>query len=555
MNRTPSPPFKRSSHIKPFISSYQVTSTPDSYQTSKRIKGLLGYSEHYKGSRFAEKGFLLQNRDYRKARELDLELWNPINKGKYLEKFLKPQKNIQTIRIRIRGKEDWYQRENLKEFWKALWKFHWLNRIRIDFDKQHKESASYFLEIIRYLGPLPKLKDLTVTYDGEEVCPCSTSLLRVGFPDMNLGALRDLAVVKKLVEKTPKFNQLDTIKVVCFPNNLLNRIAFVISKLANLRELDLNYPTDTSLQEILKILDTAVKAPKFEILKLKLQMKEISQICLLKHPLFKAKSLKKIHLSLCFEREMRPGDLNEIWDLLQGMPSLYNLSLWFSCDADDLIAKNLMRTLTEMTSLRKLGISFSYTKALSAKQAGNIIRWIFNKMVFLKELNLRLPEAIDFGGFNGTDIQGLPRLVKASIIFSTRYRQMEEDAWEVIEIFGKCLNLREFDLDIRQTIYDFSGAPRRFFGILGKLKGLQVFKLNASNSSRDISIAPVKGFLEIFGRMRNLQDFSLDLGSSYVESEKGKQEIRRIMSELESNKKYRFFDFGIGLKYALNQNY
>jgi len=91
--------------LQPIIYTNLVTSTPADHQATKRIKGLSGYSEHYKGNPLEDPslGRILpfRSKDYRKAMELNLELWDPENKIYFLEKFLKNQTNLKKIRIRV----------------------------------------------------------------------------------------------------------------------------------------------------------------------------------------------------------------------------------------------------------------------------------------------------------------------------------------------------------------------------------------------------------------------------------------------------------------------
>jgi len=467
----------------------------------------LGYSEHYKDK---SQGFSsLQSRDCRKARELSLELWSPAQKSDFFESFLKAQRNLQKIGIRIIKAN--CSEGLLKQFLKALCKINWLNRLHIDFEKGQNQQASYLFRNTRCLKTLPKLKDWAITIDGKEVYPFSASLLKIGFESLGGSiSVKNSIAMQKLMKRTPKFDQLDTIKVdnkrlVCFPEEFLDGLVFVISKLPNFRELDFNYSRDLYLpmKQTFKVLDALVKAPKLEIFRMGIQMKGLTQVSMLQHPLFKAKSLEKIHLSLFLYREITPVILNKILDLLQAMPSLYELYL----DLSNYVNTNdgLMDKVIEMTSLRKLKIVFNYHAAnLSANQAGNIVRWIFNKMVLLEELDLQLPK--NGLELNEEDTQGLPRLRKVSIVLKQCEPHMEKSVWRVIGILGKSLRLRELELDVTDSVYDFSEASRRLFDTLGKLKGLQVLNLrmNATLRKEKVSISLLKEFTVVFGNNTEL---------------------------------------------------
>ncbi len=139
-------PIYRIRPMKPIFYPHLVTSTPDSYKISKRIKRLSAYSEHYKGSRvdyYPNVGpsfSPLRNKDYRKARELTLEIWDPMIQASFLEKFLKSRKNLHTIRIKILTKRE-YNEEILKRLCGILSKNSELRRVHIDFEQEQRRQA------------------------------------------------------------------------------------------------------------------------------------------------------------------------------------------------------------------------------------------------------------------------------------------------------------------------------------------------------------------------------------------------------------------------------
>jgi len=549
-------PIPKSGPIKPLIYKHLITSTPDSHQISKRIKGLLGYSEHYKGDRLNYPIFNpsfppLRAKDYRKARDLTLEIWDPMIQIGFLERFLKSQKNLQTIRIKIITKKD-HRGEILKRLCGILGKMGGLNRVHIDFDKeQMRQALPGCTKRVRSMRMLPKLKDLDITLDGEQVIPFSVSLAKVGFDgEKGLLTVKDLPVIQKLIPRALKLNHLDTIRInsmnfFAFPDKFLDALVLVISKLPSLRELDFNYSKDfyLPLKQTFNILDTLGKAPKFETLRLGLQMKGISQISLLKHPLFKAKSLKRLSLSLFFYREVTPKDLNQIFDLLGAMPSLYEISIDFSnyTTMSDEIAEAFMKKISEITSLRKLKIRLTDSAVeLGARQAGNMIHSIFN-MPFLEELDLQLPKnCLELGG---GEIQGLPRLRKASLNMVKWGPEREDEIRGLVEILGKCPQLRELELSLHDSVHNYQAMTVVLCESLRRLKGLEVFELDASAYFRspNMTIDSMEELVRAWNKLRRLQDLSVRIGLNPNESS---QRFHDMYQELLMNRKYRRFALG-----------
>lgn len=410
------------------------------------------------------------------------------------------------------------------------------------------------LERVRSVRKLPKLKDLDITIDGEQVLPVSVSLAKVGFDGKNGSfAVEDTPIIQKLISRTSKFHYLDTIKThsktfFACPDRFLDALILVISKLPHLRELDLTDSKDAypPPKQIFNILDILAKAPKFEILRLGLQIKGVSsQISLLKHPLFKAKSLKRTSFSLFFYEDTAPEDLNKVFDLLGGMPSLYGLCLDFSSytSISDETVEDLMKKMSGMTSIRKLKIHFAELSGrLGAKQAGNIVRWTFNKMVFLEELDLKPPKnCLELGEHN--DIQGLPRLRKASLHMENWKSEKENEIRGAVEILGKCQGLRELELFLKDSVRDCQGMTMKLCESLRKLKELQVFRLYAtaewrySNMTQDL----MWEFLMTWNRMRSLQDLTVFMGMNPHERSLN---YGGLYNQLANNKKYRCFLLG-----------
>ena len=550
-------PISKAGPIKPLLYKHLSTSTPDSHQISKRIKGLLAYSDHYKGDRISYPIFdpsfpPLRAKDYRKARELTFEIWDPMVQIGFFERFLKSQKNLQAIRIKILTKEE-HKGQILKRLCRILSQIGGLSRASIDFDvDQMRQAMPGFIKRVRSMKMLPKLKDFEVTVGGEQVLPFSVGLEKVGFDGEN-GSLtvKDLPVIQKLIARTSKLNFLDTIRVdskkfFAFPDKFLDALALVISKLPNFRELDFNYAKDFYLpmKQTFNILDTLAKAPKFEVLRLGLQMKGISQISLLKHPLFKAKSLKRTSLSLFFYKEVNPKDFNQVLDLLGGMPSLYEISLDFANynTMSDEIAENLMKKISEIKSLRKLKIRLTDTAIkLGAKQAGNIVRSIFN-MNFLEELDLTLPKnCLELGGSH--DIQGLPKLQKVSINLVKWGPERENEIRDLVEILGKSSQLKELDLNLHDSVHDYPGMTVVLCESLRKLKGLEVFKLDATVYFRhgNMTIDSMEELAMTWNRLRRLQDLSVRMGLNPHESS---ERYNTMYYVLATNRKYRYFKMG-----------
>ena len=545
--------------MKPIFYPHLVTSTPDSYKISKRIKRLSAYSEHYKGSRvdyYPNVGpnfSPLRIKDYRKARELTLEIWDPMIQASFFEKFLKSQKNLHTIRINILTKRE-YNGKILKRLCGILSKNSGLNRISIDFDEdQRRKVKQELLNGIISLRTLPKLKDLEVTVAGEQIIPFSIGLAKVGFETENGSfGVKDTSTVLKLTQKASKFHQLSTIRIASnsystYPDEFVDALVLVISKLPNFLELDFNNSKDLHLpvKKTLNILDTLAKAPKFETLRLGLQMKGISsQISILKHPLFKAKSLKRTSLSFFFYEETAPEDLDEVFDLLEGMSSLYELYLDFSnyTGMSDGAVEVLAKKFGKITSLRKLKIRFSeYQRKFGAKQAGDMIRSIFN-MNFLEELDLALPKNCLALGENN-DIQGLPRLKKASVRMDRWGNAKENEIRGVVEILGKCFRLRELVLFLTDSVRDCEKMAKKLCESLRKLKELQVFKVYATAEWRYSQMTQelMWEFLMTWNRMRNLQDLTVFMG---MDPHERSLNYGGLYNQLAKNKKYRCFVLG-----------
>ncbi len=541
--------------IRPLFYPSLITSTPDSHKISKRIKGLSAYSEHYKGIRIDYPNVgpsfsPLRTRDYRKSRELTLEIWDPMIQASFLEKFLKSQKNLQIIRMKIFTKKE-YNGEILNILCGILCKNSGLSRVHIDFCKeQRKQAMPGLIERVRSLRKLPKLKDLEVTVAGEQVLPVSVSLGKVGFDGEN-GSFKveDSQVIQKLMKKTSKFHHLDTIKTdsrtfFAASDRFLDALILVISKLPNLRELDLSDSKDLYLpmEKILNILDTLVKAPELEIFRMGVQIKDRAHISLLEHPIFKAKSLKRLTLSLFSYKDIAPGDLEEILDLLGGMPSLYGLYLDFF-HYTGMSDEALMKKMSGMTSLRKLKIHFAESIGdFRAKQVGNIVRWIFNEMVLLEELDLKLPKSgLDLGENN--EIQGLPRLKKASFHMEKWKCEKESEIRGVVEILGKCCRLRELELVLTDSVRDCEKMTLKLRESLSKLKELQVFRLYAIAQWRNSNMTKelMREFLMTWNGLRNLQDLTVFMGKNTYERILNNGDL---YNQLTTNKKYRFLVIG-----------
>ncbi len=568
-------PIYKSKQKRPLFYTHLVTSNPDSYQISKRIKRIFGYSEHFKDYHqkhpFTKRDFYLKGRDYRKARELTLEIWHPVRTSKYWLKFLKSIKNIQKIKIKVleieienEGGSIYYggvaRQDILKEVCRGLGKVHWLQRIQIDFGKGEQNQARSLLKKTRCLRTLPRLKDLAITIEGEEIFPFSVSLLKVGF-DVEFGIfstlyfktdhskilVKETSIIEKLLKRAPpKFKQLDTIKINSkdygfLPAALFNGLAFVIPKLPNFREFNLNFLKDVKLpiKQTFNVLDVLLKASKLEIMKVGLQIQEISQLSILNHPVFKAPSLKKTHLSLFLGEDLTSENLDQTLNFLREIPSLYELSLDFSNEISEM-TENLMKKVSAMRGIRRLKIVFGNRKI---NFAGNIVREIFNNMPFLEELDLRLPNnSLDFAGEK--DIQGLPRLTKAYIKVKQCEARMEKSICGVMEILGKCWRLRELEIDITDSVHDFSGTMRRLLENLVKLKRLQVFKLKTNLTilmPGQSQIDFLKDFVTAFDKMRSLQDFHLETKPTLNFS---RFAFGPIQAEVERKKKYRFYNLG-----------
>ncbi len=574
-------PVFKSRPMKPFLYSHLATSTPDSHQISKRIKGLLAYSEHYKGNRVdspnvGPKFSPLRTRDYRKARELTLEIWDPMIQASFLEKFLKSQTNLHTIRVLTKQK---HKEELLERLCEILSKIGRLNRVQIDFKKDQmvKQAKPLKIQGIESMRLLPKLKDLDVTVNGKQLLPFSVSLTKVGFgsweplkmnvlekfmPPFSVSLTKvgfggweplKVNVLEKFMKKVPKFQNLDTIKIDCtFPCALLDGLLLVISKLPNFRELDFNFSQglELSLETNLKILDMLAKAPKFEILKLGFISHGRSQISLLKHPLFKAKSLKRTSLSLHFSKDLStPAALRHIFDLLGKMPSLYELSVnfCFYFMITDEVAENQMEKISRMASIRKLKMAFDHSITLSEKQAGNILKSIL-KMHFLEELDLKLPQ--HFLRLNGGKIEGLPRLKKACLNFQRSKEDCESgevanDMLKIVEMLGKCPQLRELEFKVLYGVSDFQTMAVKLCESLRKLKRLEIIKCLVSprNETSMMTMDALEDLVSTCHQLRNLQDFSFQMGGLNFIAENATK-YNHLLGQLKSNKKYRIlFEF------------
>ena len=274
------------------------------------------------------------------------------------------------------------------------------------------------------------------------------------------------------MKRTPKSEQFDTIRgnIKWYaPEKLFEGFSFVIAKLPNLRELDFNSSAchDISLNRISKILEALFEAQKLEILKIGLQMKDIDQVNLLKNPVFKKTSLKRTHLSLFLFNQisLTSTDFQKMFGLLQEITSLYELHLNFFAyiDIEDEILEDYMERISNLKGIRKLKIVFNYNESsFSPRQAGNVIRCIFNRMPLLEELDLTFPKnCFDFAEDSGQDIQGLPRLRKAFLSFKESDIEKEKSIWRIIDVLGKCERLKELELDFTKSVYGGPEITRR----------------------------------------------------------------------------------------------
>ena len=224
---------------------------------------------------------------------------------------------------------------------------------------------------------LPRLKDFAITRDGEEIFPFSVSLLKVGFEvDFDIFvslyfkkgyskiSVKETSAIEKLLKKAlQKFKQLDTIKVNSkdydfLPATLFNGLAFVIPRLPNFRELSLNFSKNVKLpiKQTFNVFDALLKAPKLEVLKVGLEIQEISQLSILSHPVFRTPSLKKAHLSSFLGEDITSEGLEKTLNFIQATPSLYELYLDFSNYAG--INEGVMEQVSGMRSIRNLKIVF-----------------------------------------------------------------------------------------------------------------------------------------------------------------------------------------------------
>ncbi len=542
-------PIYKSRPMRPFLYSHLVTSTPDSHQVSKRIKGLLGHSEHYKGNRVDYPNVgpnfsPLRTRDYRKARELTLEIWDPTIQASFLERFLKSQRNLHTIRIKVLT-ERAHKGEILKQLSEILSKNSRLNRVHIDFYIGQIELKSELMNAIRSLRSLPRLKDLEVTVDGKQILPFSVSLTKVGFESDN-PHLADPTVIERLMKKTLKFYQLDTIKISSLNANWFGiALAMVISNLPSFRELDFNFSEGFNfpLEYAVKILDSLVKAPNFKILRLGFPLDERSQISLLKHALFKGKSLERTSLSICFiDYFATPAYFNEIFNLLREVPSLYELSLRFLSFVMSEIAEDHIKKMSRITSIRKLKIMFDFSStSLNEKQAGGLLKSILD-MHFLEELNLQLPQ--DCFELNAREIQGLARLKKISLLLERpQSGEGANDMSTIIEILGKCRQLRQLKLMLHKCVLNYQEMMPKLCESLRKLKRLQIFKIYdlSNNETSILTMDSLESLVQTCRKLRDLQDLTVQMGGSNFMAANF-MAVFNLRNQLSTNKKYRMLD-------------
>ncbi len=157
-------------------------------------------------------------------------------------------------------------------------------------------------------------------------------------------------------------------------------------------------------------------------------------------------------------------------------------------------------------------------------------------MYFLEELDLQLQKGCLEG--NAQDIQGLPRLKKASLRFAS-----QNSMKSIVEILGKCHQLIELGFDVSDRLQDYQGLMMKLIESLRKLKKLQVFNLYACTSCKEGSnmiVDTIEDLLKTCNQLRNLQDLTILMSLSlYLMDNDALQRYRDLVPQLKKNKKYR----------------
>ena len=559
--------------LQPIIYTRLSTSTLVNHQRLKRIKGLLGYSEQFKDnykayepSRCRIKSF--RSRDYRKARELDLEIFAVDSRIKYLERSLKVQRNLRIIRIRFLSLKNCIS-DIRKPLCEVFGKMSRINRIQVDFSPRKAESKDKsLLERVKATRKLPNLKEIAITQDNEEIYRVSVPLFQAGFDTDEYGicntSVKDYVTMKKLMKKTCKFEKTDTIRLRSkrigdFSEEVFEALALVISKLPNLREFSIEFATFSgpiSIKQTLKILDTLLKVPSLEILKFKILFYAEQLKSIITHPAFKAKSLKRVHLSLFSNSE--GTDLAQEVQLLREIPMLYELSWSLCCRKPDEEITGGMAEIAKIANLRKLQLDFVPYKGLNEEQAEEVLHSL-SRMSLLEELVLWLRTDGTISDENQIaqpnlkdETKELPRLQKVKLIKREDNYSSDKIMVRMAEFFGKCSRLREMEFDMEDCrINSWEGLSRKLMESWGKLKHLQTVKLNLKtkieqneNNKERIEMITVPMFadwMRVFDGIESLQDIDI-WKHSYFQNEDEYDVYENLQEEALRNPKYRFFE-------------